>query len=52
MEEITVIRENDEVIAHIFVENGEIKAILENGFKVMVDGVELEKDSSSDEPTN
>ena len=42
MKEITITRENDEVVAYIFVEDGEIRAITENGLKVIVDGVELD----------
>lgn len=44
MKEVTVTRDNDELIAHIFIENGSIQAIMENGYKVNVDGKELEKD--------
>ena len=43
MKEVTVTRENGEVVAHIFIENGETKAIVENGYKAIVDGIELEK---------
>lgn len=41
--EITVTRDNDEVVVHLFKEKDEIKAIVENGFKVRVNGESLEK---------
>lgn len=46
LEEITVTRENDEVIAHVFIENGEVQAIVENGFKVSVNGIGLEREEA------
>lgn len=42
MNEVTVTNEDNDVIAHIFIENGEIKGIIENGYKVNVDGEDLD----------
>ena len=47
MEEVTITRNNDEVVAHIFIENGNVTSITQNGFKVNVDGAELKKDTES-----
>lgn len=44
MNQITVTLENDEIIAHVFIdEDGTPKAIVKDGFKVIVEGEELEK---------
>lgn len=43
MKEITISKENGELIAHIYIEENEVRAILENGLIATVDGKKLEK---------
>ncbi len=45
MDEVTVTNEKGEVIAHIFIEDGDIKAMVQDYYIVNVDGKELIKDT-------